>query len=155
MTMKRTKTPWMKAEDFGRSLAHGLGVNLLVTDMAAMEAFCRDVLGARIIRDVLGAYHLWRRGFRGDRTVGLGLHAACPPLLSRQSDDRRRRRCRSARRGHRAAPLWRRSGCGGEKGGSTRPHRAGGSIDKPHGLREYYIVGPDGYVFVPSARLQA
>ncbi|MGX5801598.1 hypothetical protein ACWGS9_10170 [Bradyrhizobium sp. Arg314] len=27
-----------------------------------------------------------------------------------------------------------------------------GSIDKPHGLRECYIVGPDGYVFVPSAR---
>ena len=39
----------MKAEDFGRSLPHGVGVNLLVTDMAAMEAFCRDVLGARII----------------------------------------------------------------------------------------------------------
>ncbi|MDX8443696.1 hypothetical protein [Mesorhizobium australafricanum] len=28
-----------------------------------------------------------------------------------------------------------------------------GSIDKPHGLRECYIVGPDGYVFVPSARI--
>ncbi|RUW32033.1 hypothetical protein EOA37_32345, partial [Mesorhizobium sp. M2A.F.Ca.ET.015.02.1.1] len=49
MVMKRTGTPWMKAEDFGRSLPLGLGVNLLVTDMAAMEAFCRDVLGARII----------------------------------------------------------------------------------------------------------
>jgi hypothetical protein len=49
MAMKRTKTPWMKAEDFGRSLPHGVGVNLLVTDMAAMEAFCRDALGARII----------------------------------------------------------------------------------------------------------
>jgi hypothetical protein len=24
------------------------------------------------------------------------------------------------------------------------------SIDKPHGLRECHIVGPDGYVFVPS-----
>lgn len=49
MAKKRTGTPWMKAEDFGRSLSHGLGVNLLVTDMAAMEAFCREVLGARII----------------------------------------------------------------------------------------------------------
>ncbi|TIP52059.1 MAG: hypothetical protein E5X69_10015, partial [Mesorhizobium sp.] len=28
-----------------------------------------------------------------------------------------------------------------------------GSIDKPHGLRECYIVGPEGYVFVPSARI--
>ncbi|WP_245451093.1 hypothetical protein [Borborobacter arsenicus] len=25
-----------------------------------------------------------------------------------------------------------------------------GSIDKPHGLRECHIIGPDGYVFVPS-----
>lgn len=49
MAMKRTKTPWMKAEDFGRSLPRGIGVNLLVRDMAAMEAFCRDVLGARVI----------------------------------------------------------------------------------------------------------
>lgn len=49
MAMKRTKTPWMKAEDFGRSLARGIGVNLLVSDMAAMEAFCRDVLGAHMI----------------------------------------------------------------------------------------------------------
>ena len=24
------------------------------------------------------------------------------------------------------------------------------SIDKPHGLRECHIVGPDGYIFVPS-----
>ncbi|WP_246678984.1 MULTISPECIES: hypothetical protein [unclassified Mesorhizobium] len=49
MAMKRTRTPWMKAGDFGRSLARGIGVNLLVSDMAAMEAFCRDVLGADII----------------------------------------------------------------------------------------------------------
>ncbi|TGR60326.1 hypothetical protein EN866_42860, partial [Mesorhizobium sp. M2D.F.Ca.ET.223.01.1.1] len=28
-----------------------------------------------------------------------------------------------------------------------------GSTDKPHGLRECYIVGPDGYVFVPSSRI--
>jgi hypothetical protein len=25
-----------------------------------------------------------------------------------------------------------------------------GSSDKPHGLRECHIVGPDGYIFVPS-----
>ncbi|MER9843256.1 VOC family protein [Mesorhizobium australicum] len=39
----------MKAEDFGRSLPRGIGVNLLVSDMAAMVAFCGDVLGARIV----------------------------------------------------------------------------------------------------------
>ena len=25
-----------------------------------------------------------------------------------------------------------------------------GSADKPHGLRECHVVGPEGYVFVPS-----
>jgi hypothetical protein len=25
-----------------------------------------------------------------------------------------------------------------------------GSMDKPHGLRECHIVGPGGYIFVPS-----
>ena len=49
MAMKRTKTPWMKAEDFGRSLPKGIGINLLVPEIAPMEAFCRDVLGATIV----------------------------------------------------------------------------------------------------------
>ena len=49
MAMKRTKTPWMKAEDFGRSLPKGIGINLLVPVIAPMEAFCRDVLGATIV----------------------------------------------------------------------------------------------------------
>jgi hypothetical protein len=29
-----------------------------------------------------------------------------------------------------------------------------GSIDKPHGLRECHIVGPNGYVFVPGIALR-
>ena len=39
----------MKAEDFGRSLPRGIGINLLVPEIAPMEAFCRDVLGATIV----------------------------------------------------------------------------------------------------------
>ena len=49
MAMKRTKTPWMKAEDFGRSLPRGIGINLLVPEIGPIEAFCRDVLGATIV----------------------------------------------------------------------------------------------------------
>jgi hypothetical protein len=49
MTMKRSKEPWMPADDFGRSLPRGIGVNLLVRDMAAELAFCRDCLGAMIL----------------------------------------------------------------------------------------------------------
>ena len=49
MAMKRTKTPWMKAEDFGRSLPKDIGINLLVPEIEPMEAFCRDVLVASIV----------------------------------------------------------------------------------------------------------
>ena len=49
MAMKRTKEPWMRAEDFGRSLPRGIGVNLLVTEVAPAETFCALVLGANTV----------------------------------------------------------------------------------------------------------
>jgi catechol 2,3-dioxygenase-like lactoylglutathione lyase family enzyme len=145
MAMKRTKTPWMKAEDFGRSLPLGLGVNLLVTDMAAMEAFCRDVLGAHIIYadedfaaiELLGSIFMLHADHsyldnpltgivNGAETRGAGielrLYGADPDQIEKKAIS----------------------------GGHVV---LAGAIDKPHGLRECYIVGPDGYVFVPSARV--
>ena len=147
MALKRTKTPWMKAEDFGRSLPRGLGVNLLVTDMAAMEAFCRDVLGARIIYadedfaaiELLGSIFMLHADhsyldnamsgvITGAETRGTGielrLYGADPDAIEARARDL----------GHIVLA---------------------GTIDKPHGLRECYVVGPDGYVFVPSAALSA
>ncbi|MER8807464.1 hypothetical protein [Mesorhizobium australicum] len=145
MAMKRTKTPWMKAEDFGRSLPRGIGVNLLVSDMAAMVAFCGDVLGARIVYadedfaaiELLGSVFMLHAdhsyldnpmtgSIAGAETRGAGielrLHGAEPDAIE-------------------AAAL--------EHGHIV----LAGAVDKPHGLRECYIVGPDGYVFVPSAPL--
>jgi catechol 2,3-dioxygenase-like lactoylglutathione lyase family enzyme len=145
MAMKRTKTPWMKAEDFGRSLPRGMGVNLLVGDMPAMEGFCRDVLGARIIYadedfaalDVLGLVFMLHADhsyldnpmsgvIAGAEARGAGielrLYGADPDAIEATALDH----------GHVVLA---------------------GAIDKPHGLRECYIVGPDGYVFVPSAPL--
>ncbi|MBZ9745704.1 hypothetical protein LB516_10635 [Mesorhizobium sp. CO1-1-7] len=145
MAMNRTKTPWMKAEDFGRSLPRGIGVNLLVSDMAAMEAFCGDVLGARIVYadedfaalELLGSVFMLHAdhsyldnpmtgSIAGTETRGAGielrLYGAEPDAIE-------------------AAAL--------EHGHIV----LAGAIDKPHGLRECYIVGPDGYVFVPSAPL--
>ena len=49
MVMKRTREPWMKAADFGHSLPRGVGINLLVPEIAPMEVFCRTVLGANTI----------------------------------------------------------------------------------------------------------
>ena len=139
MAMKRTKTPWMEADDFGRSLPRGIGVN------AAMEAFCRDVLGARIIYadedfaalELLGSLFMLHADhsyldnpmtgvIAGFETRGAGLelrlHGADPDAVETRARDH----------GHVVLA---------------------GAIDKPHGLRECYIVGPDGYVFVPSAAL--
>ncbi|MBZ9737797.1 MULTISPECIES: VOC family protein [unclassified Mesorhizobium] len=145
MAMKRTKAPWMKAEDFGRALPRGIGVNLLVSDMQAMEAFCRDVLGARVIYadedfaaiELLGSVFMLHADhsyldnpmtgvITGAETRGAGielrLYGADPDAVE-------------------AAAL--------EHGYIV----LSGAVDKPHGLRECYIVGPDGYVFVPSAAL--
>ncbi|TPL53295.1 hypothetical protein FJ937_08020 [Mesorhizobium sp. B2-4-4] len=145
MAMKRTRTPWMKAGDFGRSLARGIGVNLLVSDMAAMEAFCRDVLGADIIYadedfvaiELLGSVFMLHADhsyldnamtgtIAGAETRGAGielrLYGANPDAVE------------AAARDHGHIVL-------------------AGAIDKPHGLRESYVVGPDGYIFVPSAPL--
>jgi hypothetical protein len=49
MIMKRSKEPWMPAEDFGRSLPRGVGINLMVADIGAEGAFCRDCLGAMVL----------------------------------------------------------------------------------------------------------
>jgi len=47
MTMKRTGTSWMSADDYGRQMPK-FSVNLLVRDVQASLPFYRDVLGATI-----------------------------------------------------------------------------------------------------------
>lgn len=145
MAMKRTKTPWMKADAFGRSLPLGIGVNFLVPEIAPMEAFCRDVLGATIIYSdedfaavsllgsvfMLHADHSYLDNpmtgvIAGSDVRGVGLeiriYGADPDAI--------------------------------EKNARSHGHPVlAGSVDKPHGLRECHIVGPGGYVFVPSSRI--
>ena len=48
MTSKRTGTPWMSADDYGRSLT-GLGINLLVTSVEQSAHFATAVLGATAV----------------------------------------------------------------------------------------------------------
>ncbi len=147
MAMKRTKQPWMKADDFGRSLPRGLGVNLLVTDVAAMETFCRTVLGARTLYfdedfaaiELLGSVfmlhadhsyldHEMTGVIAGSEVRGTGielrLYGADPDAIE----------SRARENGHVVLAA---------------------SLDKPHGLRECHVVAPDGYVFVPSAAKSA
>lgn len=142
MVMKRTREPWMSAEDFGRSLPRGIGVNLLVTEIAAMEAFCREVLGANTIYadedfaaiELLGsafmlhadhsyADHEMAGGVTGVEVRGAGIE------IRVYGADPDRIEARARELGHIVLSA---------------------SIDKPHGLRECHIVSPEGYVFVPS-----
>jgi catechol 2,3-dioxygenase-like lactoylglutathione lyase family enzyme len=145
MAMKRTGKPWMDAPSFGRSLPVGVGLNLLVTDIAAMIAFCRDVLGGRIVYadedfavvELLGSVlmihadhtyldHPMSGVVDGVAARGIGaevrLYGADPDEIE----------ARAAETGHIVLS---------------------GTMDKPHGIRECHIVGPDGYVFVPSAKI--
>ncbi len=142
MAMKRTTQPWMKAEDFGRSLPRGLGVNLLVREVAPMEEFCRVVLGANTIHadedfaaiELLGSVFMLHADhsyldhelsgvFAEAQVRGAGVELR----LYGADPDRVERRAR-------------------ERGDIV----LAASLDKPHGLRECHVVGPDGYVFVPS-----
>ena len=47
MTMKRSGSAWMPADDYGRSLPK-FSVNLLVRDVQTSLPFYRDVLGAKV-----------------------------------------------------------------------------------------------------------
>lgn len=142
MAMKRTRQPWMKADDFGRSLPRGVGLNLLVPEIAPMESFCRTVLGANTIYadedfaaiELLGsvfmlhADHSYLDHELGKATAGIDLRGVGVEIRVYGADpDRIEARAREE--GHIVLA---------------------GAIDKPHGLREAHIVSPGGYIFVPS-----
>ena len=141
MAMKRTGTPWMPADEYGRSLK-GLGINLLVRDVAASAAFAKAVLGAEAIYEdpdfallrhgdaewMLHADHSYKdnplHGFvAGLEGRGMGIELR----LHHCDPDRAEAAARSADYTVLA-----------------------GAADKPHGLREAYILDPDGYCWVPD-----
>ncbi|EDQ31704.1 hypothetical protein HPDFL43_17840 [Hoeflea phototrophica DFL-43] len=146
MAMKRSKEPWMSAEDFGRSLPRGVGVNLLVADIGAQVAFCRDCLGAMVLdhdedfaaielcgsvfmlhADHSYASHPMSGIVAGAESRGAGVELRVYGL------DPDKVEARAESQGH---------------------HVLAGSIDKPHGLRECFVVDPEGYIWVPSAAIR-
>ena len=130
--------------DFGRSLS-GLGVNLLCRDLHATAAFLRDALGLSLHR-VSTDFAL----------VGHG-----DVLIQLHSD--------ASFRGH---PLLDLLPENPPRGGGVqifhfgidpdaacaRAEAAGGIVieaprEKPHGLREATILGPEGHAFAPAIAL--
>jgi catechol 2,3-dioxygenase-like lactoylglutathione lyase family enzyme len=135
----RTGDPWMSAAQYGRSL-RGLTVNLLVHDIARALPFHREVLGAEVVYSDPD-FAVLRHG-----DAGWMLHADHTyrdhPLHERLSE---------------APPR----GVGAElrlhgrdpDEAEAAARRLGFTVlasakDKPHGLREVFLIDPDGYVWV-------
>ena len=138
---QRTGEPWMAADAYGRSLK-GMGVNLIVRNVGKAVAFQRDVLGAvPVYADQ--DFAVMRLG-----TMDWMLHAdhtySKHPLFEALRDDLPRGLGAELRL-HNVDPDL-----------CERRARVGGyvilapSADKPHGLRECYLLDPDGYIWVPD-----
>ena len=144
MVKKRTGTPWKPAPAYSAELG-GLTVNLLVRDMPRATAFAREVLQATIVYE--------DPDFAAVEAAGAKwcLHAdhaySDHPLAGSLAE----------------TPV---RGIGAElrvmglnpDAAEARARAAGyevlaGAIDKPHGMREAYILDPDGYLWVPSVTL--
>lgn len=137
----RTEEPWMPAPAYGRSL-EGLTVNLLVQDIGVSLAFQKDVLGAEVVygdpdiavlrfRDaewMLHADHTYE-----DHPLHGSLNSDIPRGIGAE--------LRLHGRDPDAAEAAAR-----ELGYTVLD----GASDKPHGLREAYLIDPDGYIWVPD-----
>jgi len=144
--MKKSRTsPWMPASDYGRSL-RGFGVNLLVAEIERAVAFQTEVLSAVVVyadedfavletadsswmlhADHTYSDHPLKGSLRPDMARGLGVELRLYQMDPDACEARARQR------------------------GDTV---LAGAMDKPHGLREAYIVDPDGYLWVPGCALQ-
>ena len=138
---KRTGDPWMPAPAYGRSLG-GLGINLMVEDISRAVAFQRTVLEATAVYADPDFAVMRAQGsewmLHADHTYDRH------PLLRRAMEN-----------GARGSGMELRvHGCDPDRA-EERAIAAGYEVlasaaDKPHGLREAYIVDPDGYVWVPD-----
>ncbi|MBK0400699.1 glyoxalase [Limibaculum sp. M0105] len=132
---------------FGRALGPGLGVNLLVSDVARSARWQARVLGAEVVyRDAdfaIVAAHgsVWM--LHHDRTYGRHPMGG----IARSGGDARGAGAELRLYGRdpdKAAAQA--EALAAEVGGGV----LAGAEDKPHGLRECYLADPEGYVWVPS-----
>ena len=130
------------ADVFGRALGPGIGLNLLVSDVAAAARFQATVLDAvvdywdrdfAILRAQGGVWMLHSdRSYRNHPLSGIakateGRGAGAELRLYGRDPDRAEAVAR-------------------ELGGVVLT----GAADKPHGVREAYILDPEGYCWVPT-----
>lgn len=144
MTTKRTGTPWMSSDAYGKTLT-GLSLNLIVRDVATSLPFYRDVLGmtahyadldiAALQLDatqiVLHADHTydtqpWAARLAAAGKRGFGAEIRIMGIDPDAAEQRARER------------------------GATVLH---GSKDWPHGWRDVLLEDPDGYTFAVGIAL--
>lgn len=146
MVAKRTEPPWMPADEYGRSLK-GLGVNLLVRDIEKALPFHIEVLGADIVYSDPD-FAVLRFAPEDGEPVEWMLHADHTydrhPLSASLADVPWRGLGIELR-------LHGRDPDTAEAAARKRDYLIlDGAADKPHGLRETYIVDEDGYLWVPD-----
>ena len=139
--------PWLAPPDYGRSLRPGLGVNLLVREVAGAVRFATEALGATAtyadedfaVMRLAGAEWMFHADHTyldnpligivaGMETRGAGIELRLYGVDPDQAEAAAR------------------------AGGWTV---LSGAIDKPHGLREAILIDDDGYVWIPSVALPA
>ena len=138
---KRIGDPWMSAPAYARQL-HGLTLNLLVRDVAASVAFQRAVFGSEVVYEdpdfavirLAGAE--WQ--LHADHTYD---HHDAAPLLAAAAP----RGIGAEFRLHETDPDTAEAAARAHGYTVVSP-----ATTKPHGLREAYILDPDGYWWVPD-----
>jgi catechol 2,3-dioxygenase-like lactoylglutathione lyase family enzyme len=135
----RTGDPWMPATQYSHSL-RGLTLNLLVRDISRSLPFHRDVLGAQVIYSDPD-FAVLRHGevewmLHADHTyLEHPLHAHLSQDVPRGLGAELRLHGRDPDEAEAAARR-----CGATVLASAE--------DKPHGLREAFLLDPDGYLWV-------
>ena len=141
MTKRRVGVPWMSAVDYGRSL-RGMSINLLVYDIKRAVEFQTEVLGALAVYS--DPDFAVMKGFDAEWMLHAAHTYSKHPLGGSLNG--------SLARG--VGIELRLHGC--DPDAAQERARARGEIilaeatDKPHGLREAYLIDPDGYIWVPD-----
>jgi catechol 2,3-dioxygenase-like lactoylglutathione lyase family enzyme len=145
MMKLRTGDPWMPAPQYSHTL-QGLTLNLLVRDIARSLPFHREVLGAQVVYSDAD-FAVLRQGkvewmLHADHAyLDHPLHASLAEEMPRGVGAELRLHGRNPDEAEAAA---RRLGFAVLAAAS----------DKPHGLREAYLVDADGYLWVPDTPSQ-